>query len=212
MRNDSTPDLGPQKEQLTFKSTKSILVSLLIICVAAILISAATYASFSDTETSEDNTFTAGTLDLKVDGNDDPIARYFNVSNAKPGDTGNAEINLNNSGSIDGSAHLVVRDVVNTEGTNPEPETDIAEPGDLGPALLITIEYDANGDGDYDDTGETIATDTSLNDLDTQNKSLGTLSAGVSKKVKISWSLPATTGNEVQGDEAAFDIEFSLNQ
>lgn len=207
--------LGPrmQKRQLRSNASKKIFVSLLMIGLIAMLISAGTYAYFSDTETSSGNTFTAGELDLKVDGKDDPnVGSYFTVGDVKPGDEGNVEIVLNNDGTIDGTADLHIKDVSNTEGTNPESETDTTEPGDLGAVLLITIQYDANGDGDYDDTGETIVTNESLNSLECQNKTLGALNASQSRNVKISWSLPAATGNDVQGDVVTFDIEFSLDQ
>lgn len=46
---------------------KEILLSILVISTTIALASGATYALFSDTETSSGNTFTAGTLDLKID-------------------------------------------------------------------------------------------------------------------------------------------------
>lgn len=42
-----------------------------MIGVVAVAAGAGTIANFSDTETSTDNTFTAGTMDLEVDGNND---------------------------------------------------------------------------------------------------------------------------------------------
>ncbi|MGQ9469072.1 MAG: TasA family protein [Nitrososphaerales archaeon] len=60
---------------------------------------------FSDTETSTDNIFTAGTLDLKVDDQDDPIAAYFEVDDVAPSDDGEVAIMLTNAGSEDGDGH-----------------------------------------------------------------------------------------------------------
>lgn len=46
---------------------KEILLSLIVISTVVALVGGATLANFSDTETSSGNTFTAGTLDLKID-------------------------------------------------------------------------------------------------------------------------------------------------
>lgn len=46
---------------------KNILSSLLLILLAAALVAGGTYSFFNDTETSEGNTFTAGSIDLRVD-------------------------------------------------------------------------------------------------------------------------------------------------
>ena len=49
---------------------KKILLSVLTIALVAVVAAGATQALFSDTEESTGNTFTAGTLDLKVNGQD----------------------------------------------------------------------------------------------------------------------------------------------
>ena len=46
---------------------KKIILSLSVIAVAAAVVVGATTAFFSDTETSTGNTFTAGSIDLKID-------------------------------------------------------------------------------------------------------------------------------------------------
>jgi len=190
---------------------KKVLASIFIIGLLAFGLGYGTYSYFSDTETSTGNTFTAGTLDLKVDGADNPLPTYFTVSNVKPSDSGSVVIALSNAGSIDGTAKIHIKDVTNTEGENPEPETDKTEPGDLGGVLLMRIQYDANNDGDYDDAGETIITD-EINDLNCVLYTLGPLGAGASRNLKISWSVPTTVGNAIMGDIVTFNIEFSLEQ
>ena len=185
--------------------------SMMLVALVGLLLGAGTVTYFSDTETSGGNSFAAGTLDLKVDGNDNPISAYFSVSNVEPGDSDEVVISLSNAGSLDGNAKIHVKNVVNNPGETPEPEP-TADNGELGANLLITILYDVNGDGDYDDDGETIVSDTPLDDLDCTSYDLGPLPAGASRNLKISWSIPSDTGNEIMGDIVGFEIEFSLEQ
>ncbi len=188
---------------------KKILASIFVIGVLAFAMGWGTYSWFSDTETSSGNTFTAGTIDLKVDGKDDPLGAYFNIGNVKPGDSGSKTIALKNDGTIGGTAKIHIKNVANTEGTNPEPETDTAEPGDLGKYLVLKIWYDAEGDGFEAD--DLIVTD-EVNDLNSVSTTLGSLGAGLTRNVKIDWELPSGVGNDIMGDIVTFDIEFSLVQ
>src|SRR3990167_1285585 len=62
-----------------------ILLSIAAIFAAVVIVAAATFAFFSDSETSEGNSFTAGRLDLKINDQDDPEAIVF-FEDFKPGD------------------------------------------------------------------------------------------------------------------------------
>lgn len=94
---------------------KKILISLSIIAGAAVVVVGATTAFFSDTETSTGNTFTAGSIDLKVDNEchwsggttcpwqvsdwsltdlKDGIHKFFYFTDLKPGDWGEDTISL----------------------------------------------------------------------------------------------------------------------
>jgi predicted ribosomally synthesized peptide with SipW-like signal peptide len=99
---------------------KKILVSVSIIAAAAAIVVGATTAFFSDTESSVGNTFTAGSIDLKVDNechwsggatcpwhdvqgqlanwteNDlqTGVHKFFNFADIKPGDSGEDTISL----------------------------------------------------------------------------------------------------------------------
>lgn len=87
---------------------RKVLASLLVIAVVAGLVGAGTFAYFSDTEESIDNTFTAGTLKLEMKDNDQgwwdgiPVtASWQSPSNWAPGESFTAEVQLKNVGSID---------------------------------------------------------------------------------------------------------------
>jgi predicted ribosomally synthesized peptide with SipW-like signal peptide len=119
-----------------------------------------TSALFSDEESFEDNTITAGALNLRVTVDNiahsttivrdnvtitpkdtaDGAAVTVELADVKPGDwlilEWNPEI-LANPGYVQVTS--VDEDYSNDEGDNPEPETNTSAPGDLGGALLSTI-------------------------------------------------------------------------
>jgi spore coat-associated protein N len=107
-----------------------VLIALMTIVVVIGLVGGGALAWFSDTETSSANSFAAGTLNLTVDGKDDPsVPMYFNGSNItdhegniKPGDTANVTIDLDNTGSLKGKAYITFGSVTNNGGLNPESE------------------------------------------------------------------------------------------
>jgi len=58
---------------------RKILISLMTIALVSALIGGGVYAYFSDIEQSTNNTFTAGTLNLKV-SDADPLVDHFEVA------------------------------------------------------------------------------------------------------------------------------------
>jgi predicted ribosomally synthesized peptide with SipW-like signal peptide len=183
------------------KMDKKILVSMMVIGLVAALAGAGLYALFSDTETSSGNYFSAGTLDLKVDGKEDPdVPVYFELKDVKPGDSDSVEIVLSNEGSIDGVAYLTFTDVMDDPGTTPEPE-DLPDEGELSENLYIEV---------Y--AGEVLVAEGYLSDLAESPIKLGSLTAGDSITVTIKWSIDSEVGNEIMGDVVTFDMLFSLEQ
>ena len=76
-----------------------LLMSIMVIGIAALFLGAGTFAYFSDTETSGGNTFTAGTIDLTLSGTG---ATGVTFGNMAPGDTASATITVTNIGSLSG--------------------------------------------------------------------------------------------------------------
>jgi len=198
---------------------KKMLFSLMSIALVGALVAGGIYAYFSDIETSTGNTFTAGTLDVKIDGFDDPNVVAVDIGPLKPTDTGGNSWNVTNEGNIAGNFTLTVSAITDDEGTNPEPETDTTPPGDLSGQLKVILYIDANGNGAFD------AGDTELYGDGSGGKALlsgmpggydpadpGT--GGASPvKIELDWELPnQANNNDVQGDSSTFDITFTLNQ
>jgi len=183
------------------KMNKKILASVVTISIVALMVGVGTFALFSDTETSTGNTFTAGTLDLNVDGKDDPnVPFYFAESNVKPGDSGSKSVVLSNSGTLAGKAYIHFKNVVDRPGTTPEPEPTLDD-GELSQNLYIKVLV-----------GDTIKAEGYLFNIKCISYELGTIAGGGSLTVTIEWSIPSTVGEEIMGDSVTFDIEFSLVQ
>ncbi len=109
------------------------------------------FAQFNDTETGT-NTFTAGTLDLTIDGLNGTVAT-FTASNLAPGSQPKHKYTLANIGSINGYLDIDSVTVQSLENTIWEPEAqagDVTSPeGELDNVLNCRLFLDYNGDGWY---------------------------------------------------------------
>jgi predicted ribosomally synthesized peptide with SipW-like signal peptide len=132
---------------------KKILASVFIISMLAFSLGYGTYSYFNDTETSSGNTFTAGTLDLKVDGQDDgETVVHYTLSNMKPGDdSGYYKWVLKNTGTLPGKVSVTFSLIINYENGQTEPEA-LVDPtagelqGELGQYLKPGVQLcDENG-------------------------------------------------------------------
>ena len=104
---------------------KKILASLIIIGILGFALGWGTYSYFSDTETSTENTFQAGTLDLKVNDFDDPVGAVVTLDNMCPCQFEEVSVKLTNVGSQDGNVSIHITNVVDSEPTpDTEPEAD----------------------------------------------------------------------------------------
>ena len=216
---------------------KNIIISLVIIAAVATLIGTGIAANFSDTESATGNTFTAGTLNLKV-GDADPCTEkiLLGMDNLKPGDTGNAANWLaKNTGTIAGDLTVAVGAITNDENTRSEVEIAAGDTtdnvGELGANLKIAFWMDVDKDNawsenDYylksDETvvswvsGSTLPTDAydivNNYDSDTWTAVQNVATTTDVGKFRTEYELPGATGNDVQSDSCVFNITFTLNQ
>jgi len=182
---------------------KKILLSVAVIAVVAVGAIGATRAYFSDTATITGNTFTSGTLDLKIDS--DPSGDVYEWSdgfenpynpfaNVKPGDAGSQIIDIQSAGTVGGVATI---DLNRTSAWS-----------DLAGKLIFTVEFDGDHDGIF-----TATTLSGAVDAYTQAYDLGPITGGDGiASVKINWSVPASVGNEIQGDSVTLNALFGLKQ
>jgi hypothetical protein len=134
----------------------------------------------------------------------------WSIGNIKPGDSGVQTLTLHSNSSYNGILYIWVSDIVNTEGLNPESETgDKAEPGELGNYLLFRINCSSIA------FGTTVSMPALINKLpqsaaDTNYAKIDPLPSGQTVTLNWEWQLPATTGNDVQGDILTFTINYLL--
>jgi predicted ribosomally synthesized peptide with SipW-like signal peptide len=128
---------------------KRVLTGILLIVSAAMLAGAGTYAYFSSTKTSTGNTFTAGTLDLKLSDYSsqgpwsDGVSGIWTLSNMMPGDeTPTASVYFKNFGSVASSTMEITCSYTVTEETpraqsDTDPNTD-QHPDEMAKYMIIT--------------------------------------------------------------------------
>jgi predicted ribosomally synthesized peptide with SipW-like signal peptide len=178
---------------------KKMLLSVLIIGVVATVAGAGTWAAFSDSETSDGNTFTAGTLDLKLNGLDGITG--FSIGDVAPNAQGTAgTITVKNAGTISGNLVVSSANIVEDENgmNDAEQAVDSTADGDLGSAITVSIYNGANLLYEGSVAGLT-------------NANLGTLAGAEEKTLTIDYEV-SDAGNEIQSDILEFDLAFTLNQ
>jgi predicted ribosomally synthesized peptide with SipW-like signal peptide len=203
--------------------------------IAALLImgmvAGGTWAYFSDTETSSANTITAGTLDLTI-GGDNVNYDILTLTNRVPGDSGQAYAELKNVGSVAGeldigksTANQLV--VTNTQGTGGT-EYELSGSGELGAQATMALWIDVNENSTWDagtDIGlkndGTTYTSGSLDyqTFDSYDAKYWGGSAGITNLNPdddvyffISWQIPTSADNTIQGDTVTVGLTFILEQ
>lgn len=186
------------------------------------LVGGGTWAYFSDPETSTDNSLTAGTLDLNINGGNTAVTT-FSATNVAPGDSGSGSSVLANVGSLSGELDILFSVITNTPGAGgTEYEGGSGELG--GEAeIAVYIDVDQSGDWSSGDIGlksdsTTYSHPTALNyaTIDSYGSdswdAVETMAAPASDNFTILWRVPTTAGNDIQGDSVSFDVTFILEQ
>jgi spore coat-associated protein N len=218
---------------------------IIVLSLATLLIVAAvgngTWAYFSDSETSQNNTITAGTLDLQV-GASDPCTEAINIGpDLQPGNSGTAADWLTtNKGNISGRLRIDISAITNYENTRTEPEqaagdtTTGSTQGELGDFVEIAIWLDINRSGGWDSgdmylrSNGTVVSWASGSALPPEayayiNSYAGVywdstagmpdISGAARLNFLVNYSFPADANdNRAQSDSSVFNITFTLGQ
>ena len=213
---------------------KRIILGVFAISLALALAVGATVSQFEDTETSDGNTFTTGSLDLVL-GESVPLP--FAILNAQPGDGGEGKVTLTNNGSLPGTLNIDIENFVQAENGLNDPELaagDYENGGDLWISFEVKGYVDVNKDGVFN-AGDIQITYNGqqaaypgfwggdfhwhgiTSNLSPWNNVL-TLAPGQSVDVVLGWRInpvwtyPNYNQNIIQTDSLGFDVEFTLTQ
>jgi predicted ribosomally synthesized peptide with SipW-like signal peptide len=217
-----------------------ILSSLLIIGLLAVVTGSTTMALFNDTETSIDNTFTAGALDLEMGWNEsyngeliesqeltnDP-GPIFDLPDLKPGDVGEATLSFHiydNPGYV----YLKVNQTEDADNSCTEPEAnaengDCGTDGELPENINLDVWYD---DGDNErQPNETLIFNGTAEEIEDTNLSNGKLldsnhdteeadpfPNSTTQYLGFAWDIPGEVGNVIQTDSTVYDINLAVEQ
>jgi spore coat-associated protein N len=205
---------------------KKIILSFLTIIGVIAAATVATQAVFSDTETSNDNTFAAGTLNLTVNDHDNTVVEHADISNLYPGWRGydgngvpssSIKWEVKNIGSLPGNLTVEFANVHNHDNTCIAPETLAGDTdcgddqGEIGANLLLSTWKSPLGSH----SGSWASGFHTFNQYSTQPWNLNgtiTLGSGESIFVGLKLDLPSTVGNLIQTDSLLFDVVFKLEQ
>lgn len=192
---------------------KKILASVLMISLVSVAVASGTMAYFSDVETSTQNTFNAGTIDIAVDDQNPWIESYTVMygesGDLKPCETGLLEFTIQNVGTNPAVLwkHIKV-DGVST-GTLSEPEQAWEEDNGENNAIDEVINYDMSVGG------QVIFLDAdglSVDDIQCMWMPIGTLQPRESVTVVQSYHLRPDVENWAQGDEMIFTMDLYAEQ
>ncbi|MDP2741325.1 MAG: TasA family protein [bacterium] len=216
---------------------KKILISLSIIGAVVAMAVGGTVAYFNDTETSVGNTFTAGTIDIAIDGSN-PWTQSHNIGDLKPGETGyinlditnvgqnpvNVSKNLSNWNENTGSTGYACTITGGSVSSEPECAAATANSNTDLNNVQTQIVYDLSvkvyataGDTNLiwwqdiytDAEGQTLS---QVYPSSTTYVALGMIPVGGHMKVTQSYHFKETAGNEYQGDTLSFDITIKGEQ
>ncbi|MCK9356268.1 MAG: CalY family protein [Dehalococcoidia bacterium] len=183
------------------------------------LVARGTVAYFSDTETSTGNTFTAGSVDVAVDGHNPWTARVdANLGALQPGAVGTVDLALTNVGSNAFDVWLRVTDV--STGAGEETALEAADPDspandidgvvrfkldiDGAPEVLFTEDFTISA-GSHQLVGATFA-------MKEKYIYLGEILSERELNVSLHFRLDIDTTDWAQGDTMTFKVEFYAQQ
>ena len=193
---------------------KKLTVVAVLVALVGVAANSGTLAVFTDAAPSNNNTFTTGTLDLKLSDNNetdlDSVSTSVTFTAMAPGDTVTDRIVPKNTGS------LALRYAISASATN-------ADSKGLKDQLVLTIKtIDVttpgipcdNFDGTQLYTGDTDSTAGKLVGDNTQGAQAGdrTLAAAASETLCFRVNLPLSTGNTFQNATTTVTFTFDAEQ
>lgn len=207
---------------------RKILTSLVSIGAVLSLVGGATFAFFSDSGTSSNNTFSSGNLNMKLSDTDDIVQDNVTGTwglNSAPGDTFTGDLNIRNTGSV-AANHVELKFTNTVTDALSGPGTVSTTPMDRV-IEITTLGWDSDGNGSTDVDLLPLVSDTNsngikdLDDLENRNvdgaNDFDNLSFGGSQSndhvLRMSGRLsPTLAVDEHQGDSVNMLLDVVMNQ
>jgi spore coat-associated protein N len=201
---------------------KKILGLMVAALLVIALVGGGTWAYFSDTEQSTNNSLTAGILDLTVDGVNTAVTT-FSEGAVAPGESGSGSTTLANAGSMAGELDIAFSTITNTDGTPVEFGVGSGELGGVA-EMAVYLDIDQSGDWSSGDIGlksdaTTYNHPTALDyatidsyDSDSFDAVIASMAVSAADDFIVLWQVPTTADNTIQGDSVSFDVTFTLEQ
>ena len=194
---------------------KKLSISILAILLVGVLAFGAV-AYFSDMETSNNNTFAAGTLDLTIDGQNTNAAK-FNVSNMRPDSQPTTAWTLKNVGSLPGYLDIENISVFDDENglLDPEVEANDNTPnsGELSQLINLRLYIDYDKAGGYS-TGDYMIYNGKLGNVPSHFELNEAMAANAELRIVavVDWWESGSVDNQGQSDKATLNLSFELAQ
>jgi len=190
------------------KIMKRIIISLCIIAATAGLALGATSAFFNDKELSSSNKFTAGTIDISVDGQN-PWVESFSLENVLPGESASSTVTITNVGENSALIWKRIKNIESLENGVIEPEEEWYElynQGEEKNDLERVVEYEMWVDGQkiVPSSTEVVL----IGGIEDDYIYLAELEPWASMQVEQDYYLPIGTDNWAQSDILKFEIEY----
>jgi len=192
-------------------------VSILLIIMAVGGAVFGSYAYFTATRTAETNTFTAGTLDLNVTG-DNIANKPFVITNmgANANISGSQDWTITNTGSLPGRLLVRITNLDNQENGCNDQEASVETAcaadtvGELGGVITLNVAMDG-----VDQVASTLTNADLLEIGDEWNDTVTPviMQPGDTHVITMHWATDENAyGNEIQSDSLTFDTVFQLIQ
>jgi spore coat-associated protein N len=171
---------------MTSRKKLGVVVGGVAVVGAAVALTAGTFSYFSDSQSSSAATAKTGTLTLHLGMDQNGTAGHIKADNIAPGWSDTETFTISNTGSLDGEVWVTLKDTANSDAVLESAMTLNA----LNASMPVSqaLSYTKSG------------------------VDLGKLAAGTTKTYTITFDLPSTTGNEVQGKQLGMSIQADLEQ
>ncbi len=192
----------------------AVVALLLVTILATGLLGSGAY--FSDTETSKGNTFSAGTLDLAIDGKNNENSVRITVSNIKPGFQRVGTWKLENLGSLPGYLDLEDIKVTGAENSIEGPEAALSDTdadGELQNLVGLELHVDEPPVSGWFGTEDTKIYDGKASGVASNYDQNLLIPSKGTKHIAYQFQWWSTTNDNIaMSDSFTFDVTFQLAQ